>query len=78
MKYQNINTSSNCIVSEPQDAGVTLSSVKSQIMDWDSSLLMDLEEWIKAQLQFRSLLVGMTVVLYYNQRTPATCYVAVL
>lgn len=78
MKYQNINTSSNCIVSEPQDAGVTLSSVKSQIMELDYGRLLDLNEWIKAQLQFRSLLVGIKVVLHHTQRPHSTCYCEVL
>ena len=78
MEYQNINKSSNCIVSAPQDAGVTLNSVKSQIMDWDFRLLSDLDEWIKAQLLCRSLLVGIKVVLHHTQRPHSTCYCEVL
>lgn len=78
MKYQNINTSSNCIVSAPQGAGVTLNSVKSQIMDWDFRLLSDLDEWIKAQLLCRSLPVGIKVVLHRTKLPHSTCYCEVL
>ena len=78
MEYQNINKSSNCIVSAPQGAGVTLNSVKSQIMDWDFRLLSDLDEWIKAQLLCRSLPVGIKVVLHRTKLPHSTCYCEVL
>ena len=78
MEYQNINKSSNCIVSAPQGAGVTLNSVKSQIMDWDFKLLSDLDEWIKAQLLCRSLPVGIKVVLHRTKLPHSTCYCEVL
>ena len=78
MEYQNINKSSNCIVSAPQGAGVTLNSVKSQIMDWDFRLLSDLDEWIKAQLLCSSLPVGIKVVLHRTKLPHSTCYCEVL
>lgn len=78
MEYQNINKSSNCIVSVPQGAGVTLNCVKSQIMDWDFRQLSDLDEWIKAQLLCRSLPVGIKVVLHRTKLPHSTCYCEVL
>lgn len=78
MEYQNINKSSNCIVSAPQGAGVTLSSVKSQIMELDYGRLLDLNEWIKAQLLCRSLPVGIKVVLHRTKLPHSTCYCEVL
>lgn len=78
MEYQNINKSSNCIVSAPQGAGVTLNSVKSQIMDWDFRLLSDLDEWIKEQLLCRSLPMGIKVVLHRTKLPHSTCYCEVL
>lgn len=78
MEYQNINKSSNCIVSAPQGAGVTLNCVKSQIMDWGFRQLSDLDEWIKARLLCRSLPVGIKVVLHRTKLPHSTCYCEVL
>lgn len=78
MEYQNVNKSSNCIVSEPQGAGGTLNGVKSQIMNWDFRQLSDLDEWIRAQLLYRSIPVEIKVVLHHTKLPHSTCYCEVL
>ena len=47
-------------------------------MDWDSRRLLDLDEWIKAQLLHRSIPVGIKVVLHRAKQPHSTCYCEVL